>query len=186
MIEHAVMPSALGDIVLRAESDHLTGVFFHDQKHFPPSARGPMATAEESRSRVIRQTCEALKAYLAGARQRFDLPLSLPGSPFQQRVWQRLDEIEFGEVLTYGALAHSLGLSRGHARAVGSAVGRNPVSIIVPCHRVLAGNGTLNGYAGGLERKAHLLALEGRPEGSAGLRQVEGKHHLTPGVEGFQ
>ncbi|WP_456267863.1 methylated-DNA--[protein]-cysteine S-methyltransferase [Kushneria sp. AK178] len=186
MIEHAVMPSTLGDIVLRVESNDLTGVFFHDQKHFPPSARGALTPAGESPSRVIRQTRDALEEYLAGARQRFDLPLSLPGSPFQQRVWQRLAAIGFGEVLSYGALADALGLPRGHARAVGSAVGRNPVSIIVPCHRVVAGSGGLNGYAGGLERKAHLLTLEGRPEGSAALRRLKGEEHLATGVEGLQ
>ncbi len=186
MIEYAVMPSVLGDIVLRAESDHLTGVFFHDQKHFPPSAPGPFAPAGASQSRVIRQACEAIEQYLAGTRRRFDLPLSLPGSPFQQRVWQRLEGIDFGEVMTYGALARALGLSRGHARAVGSAVGRNPLSMIVPCHRVLAGSGGLAGYAGGLARKAHLLALEGRPEASVGLGQIKGKHHLTAGIEGLQ
>ncbi|WP_438766606.1 methylated-DNA--[protein]-cysteine S-methyltransferase [Kushneria sp. TE3] len=186
MIDHAVMPTALGDIVLRAEADRLTGVFFHDQKHFPSSAGEPCVSVAKSRSRVIRKACQQIDEYLAGARREFELPVAMAGSPFQQRVWQRLEAVEFGEVTTYGALAQSLGLSRGHARAVGSAVGRNPVSIVVPCHRVLAGNGTLNGYAGGLERKAHLLALEGRPEGSAGLRQVEGEHHLTLGVKGFQ
>ncbi|WP_445621151.1 methylated-DNA--[protein]-cysteine S-methyltransferase [Kushneria sp. Sum13] len=186
MMEYAVMPSALGDIVLRVESEYLTGVFFHDQKHFPSSAQGPFMPIKQSSSAVMRQAGEEIEEYLAGARQRFELPLSLPGSPFQQRVWQRLEGIEFGEILTYGALARSLGLSRGHARAVGSAVGRNPISMIVPCHRVLAGGGALTGYAGGLARKAHLLALEGRPEGSAALRQIEGEHHLAAGVERFQ
>ncbi|WP_299256972.1 methylated-DNA--[protein]-cysteine S-methyltransferase [uncultured Kushneria sp.] len=186
MMEYAVMSSVLGDIVLRAESDHLTGAFFHDQRHFPPSIKGPFIPVEQSRSDVIRQACEQIEAYLAGERQRFELALSLTGSPFQQRVWQRLEEIGFGEVMSYGALARALGLSRGHARAVGSAVGRNPVSMIVPCHRVLAGGGALTGYAGGLARKAHLLALEGRPEGSAALRQVEGEHHLAAGVERLQ
>lgn len=186
MTQYAVMPSALGDIVLRAELEALTGVFFHDQKHFPPSSSGPHVPAAESHSAVIRQAFQELEEYFSGIRQRFELPLSMPGSAFQQRVWRCLTDIGFGEVLSYGALAHELGLPRGHARAVGSAVGRNPVSIIVPCHRVLAGSGGLNGYAGGLERKAHLLTLEGRPEGSAALRQIEGEHHLAAGVERLQ
>ncbi|GHC30488.1 methylated-DNA--protein-cysteine methyltransferase [Kushneria pakistanensis] len=186
MIEHAVMPSALGDIVLRVESDHLTGVFFHDQKHFPLSARASLMLARESSVRVMRQACEEVEEYLAGARTCFDLPLAMPGSAFQQRVWQRLEGIDFGEVMTYGALARALGLSRGHARAVGSAVGRNPISMIVPCHRVVAGSGGLTGYAGGLARKAHLLALEGRPEGSVGLGQVKGEHHLAAAIKGLQ
>ncbi|ART64032.1 methylated-DNA--[protein]-cysteine S-methyltransferase [Kushneria marisflavi] len=186
MIEYAVMPSVLGDTVLRAESEHLTGVFFNDQRHFPPSVKGPFILAKQSRSNVIRKACEEIEAYLAGERQHFELALSLQGSPFQRRVWQCLEGIGFGEVMSYGALARALGLSRGHARAVGSAVGRNPVSMIVPCHRVVAGSGGLTGYAGGLARKAHLLALEGRPEGLAALRQIEGEHHLTAGVECLQ
>lgn len=162
MIEHAVMPSPLGDIILRVETDCLTGVFFHDQKHFPLSARPPYVQVEQSASSLVRQARDEIDEYLAGARHRFDLPLTLSGSDFQQRIWQQLARIPFGEVTTYGDMARALGLGRGHARAVGSAVGRNPISIIVPCHRVMAGNGTLNGYAGGLARKAHLLSLEGR------------------------
>lgn len=102
-----------------------------------------------------------LRAYFEGDRRDFDLPLCLQGTAFQMQVWQALLAIPYGEVLSYGQLALSMGLSTQHSRAVGTAVGRNPLTIIIPCHRVLAGNGSLNGYTGGLSRKAALLQIEG-------------------------
>ena len=98
--------------------------------------------------------------YFDGRRKRFDLPLELVGTPFQCQVWQALLEIPFGQTATYGAIARRCGRPRA-VRAVGAAVGRNPVSIIVPCHRVLGSDGSLTGYAGGLPRKRALLSLEG-------------------------
>lgn len=102
-----------------------------------------------------------LQAYFKSDLHDFDLPLCPQGTAFQERVWQALLAIPYGEVLSYGQLALNMGLSAQHSRAVGTAVGRNPLTIIIPCHRVLAGNGSLNGYTGGLSRKASLLQIEG-------------------------
>lgn len=104
---------------------------------------------------------EQLQAYFNRDLHDFDLPLSPEGTAFQERVWQALLAIPYGEVLSYGQLALNMGLSTQHSRAVGTAVGRNPLTIIIPCHRVLASNGNLNGYTGGLSRKATLLQIEG-------------------------
>ncbi len=102
-----------------------------------------------------------LRGYLAGDRRDFDLPLDFGGAtPFQRQVWERLLAIPFGEVVTYGQVAHALG-GDGAARAVGQAVGSNPLAIVVPCHRVVGSTGGLHGYGGGLEKKAWLLRLEG-------------------------
>ena len=110
---------------------------------------------------ILEQARQALEEYWDGTRQTFDLPLTPRGTAFQQRIWQALLEVPCGEVLSYGELALRAGLSAGHGRAAGTAVGSNPISIIIPCHRILARNGTLNGYGGGLERKLRLLELEG-------------------------
>ena len=152
-----LITSPLGDIALRAEGNALTGLFFVGQKFFPTLALEPLERGAPS---VAVQAREQLAAYFAGTLQAFDLPLRLPGTAFQLRVWRALSAIPYGTVTSYGAIAARLGLGPNHARAVGSAVGRNPVSIVVPCHRVLAGGGGLAGYAGGLDRKQALLALE--------------------------
>ena len=159
MSDYGLMTSPLGEIVLRAEDDSLTGVFFLGQRYFPSTARPPFAPAGSS-TPVIREAGQQLEAFLCGQRRAFDLPLRFNGSAFQQRVWRQLIAIPFGCVTSYGAVARRLGLGTAHARAVGAATGRNPISIIVPCHRVLSGSGNLTGYAGGLERKQWLLALE--------------------------
>ncbi|RKR03399.1 methylated-DNA-[protein]-cysteine S-methyltransferase [Kushneria sinocarnis] len=161
MTHYASMESPLGEIVLRAdEHEQLSGVFLVGQRHFPALTQ-PSEPVGASRSPVIRHAAEQLAAYFSGERFEFELPLAPPGTAFQQRVWQALRAIPWGTVTAYGMLAEQLSLSPGHARAVGGAVGRNPLSIIVPCHRVLAGSGRLGGYAGGLERKRALLTLEG-------------------------
>ncbi len=159
MSDYGLMTSPLGEILLRAEDNSLTGVFFVGQRYFPSAARPPFAPAATG-APVIRAACRQLEAFLRGRQRLFDLPLRLHGSAFQQRVWRELTAIPFGGVTSYGAIARGLGLGTGHARAVGAAIGRNPISIIVPCHRVLSGNGGLAGYAGGLDRKRRLLALE--------------------------
>jgi methylated-DNA-[protein]-cysteine S-methyltransferase len=104
-----------------------------------------------------------LAEYFAGARQRFDLLLAPGGTPFQRRVWRALAAIPFGATVSYLALAQSLGAPRS-VRAVAAAVGRNPISVLIPCHRVIGSDGSLTGYAGGLDRKRKLLALEGAAE----------------------
>lgn len=152
-----LIPSPLGDIVLRAEDDALTGVFFVGQKFFPDLTPTPLRA---DAPRVVFQTRDQLADYFAGARQAFDLPLRLPGTAFQHRVWHALSTLAFGSTTSYGAIAERMALGASHARAVGNAIGRNPASIIVPCHRVLGSDGGLAGYAGGLARKQALLALE--------------------------
>ncbi|KAB0610113.1 methylated-DNA--[protein]-cysteine S-methyltransferase [Castellaniella defragrans] len=110
---------------------------------------------------VLEQTRRELDEYWRGERTVFGMPLAPRGTAFQQKVWQALLEVPCGETLSYGELAERAGLGAGHGRAVGTAVGSNPISIIIPCHRILARNGTLNGYGGGLGRKVRLLEIEG-------------------------
>jgi methylated-DNA-[protein]-cysteine S-methyltransferase len=159
LIECHVAPSPLGHIAYRAEDDYLTGLFFVGQKHFPAG----LADSGPPKSLAIAQAREQIDEYFTGGRTVFSVPLRLAGTNFQQRVWAALQLIEFGHAWTYGDLARRLGMAAGASRAVGSANGRNPVSIIVPCHRVVGGDGELTGYAGGVERKQHLLTLEGGP-----------------------
>lgn len=116
----------------------------------PPAARA-----------VFMQAQAQLNEYFAGRRHAFSVPLRLQGTEFQKQVWEALLNIPYGQYVSYGELAERAGLQARHGRPVGTAVGRNPVSIIVPCHRVLSGTGTLTGYTGGLERKVALLELEG-------------------------
>src|SRR5690606_31799879 len=128
-------------------------------------ACGPVALKQpntpDSAIALFEQTQHELDEYFQGVRKVFTIPLSLEGSDFQKKVWQALLAIPYGEFVSYGDVAQAAGLTPQHGRPVGTAVGRNPLTIIVPCHRVLAGNGSLNGYSGGLERKFALLELEG-------------------------
>ena len=110
---------------------------------------------------LFEQAHTEMREYFAGKRQVFDIPLRPQGTAFQQKVWQALLQIPYGKLVSYGDIARDAGLSSGHGRAVGTAVGRNPLAIIIPCHRVVASNGTLTGYSGGLDRKLALLQLEG-------------------------
>ena len=141
-------PSPIGDILLRADADErLTGLFLrHDSAR---ATDGPFDTVREQ-----------LDAYFAGELRTFDLPLAPAGTPFQRQVWDALTTIPYGETTSYGELAESIGRP-GSARAVGAANGRNPVAIVVPCHRVIGADRTLTGYAGGLAAKRTLLTLEG-------------------------
>jgi methylated-DNA-[protein]-cysteine S-methyltransferase len=173
MKHYLTIQSPLGAMWLRTEDDALTGVYFVGQKYFPPDAvDNPSGTVTGRDAdtftgvsmgkppRVLAESAEQLAEYFAGERQQFTVRLQMAGSPFQRSVWSELVKIPFGEIESYGRLAQRLGLPIGSARAVGAANGRNPVSIIVPCHRVISNAGELTGYAGGLERKAALLALE--------------------------
>lgn len=149
--------SPLGTMLLAATSRGLAGVWFEGQRHGPDSAGWP----EDADHPVLRDAVAQLRAYYAGERTGFDLPLDLQaGTAFQQDVWAALLAIPCGDTTSYAALARRLGKPQA-ARAIGAAVGRNPVSIVVPCHRVLGTGGGLTGYAGGLERKTALLRLEG-------------------------
>ena len=157
MIPGYLVSSPLGDIALRAEDDALTGVFFVGQKYYPELA---LISDERNVPRVIRLAQEQLSEFFAGQRRTFDVPLRFRGTPFQEQVWRELARIPYGELLSYGGMAKKMGLTPGHSRAVGTANGKNPISIIVPCHRVIGASGDLTGYAGGVERKRALLALE--------------------------
>jgi len=149
--------SPLGSLTLVASDKGLCGVWFEDQAHKPNLRHLPWGSSQH----WLRLAKNQLTDYFAGKRSSFDLPLDLAnGSDFQQRVWRALLKIPYGRYSTYGELAQHLGQAQA-ARAVGTAVGRNPLSIIVPCHRVVGANGALTGYAGGLWRKMDLLQREG-------------------------
>lgn len=154
-------PTALGDVRLAASTRGLAGLWFDGQRHLPAQLDGPGAWPSDDNHPVLRAATMQLQQYLAGTRAAFELPLDLSGgTPFQQAVWRALLAIPRGATTSYGALAHQIG-NAAAVRAVGAAVGRNPISIVVPCHRVLGAGGALTGYAGGLLRKAELLRLEG-------------------------
>ena len=150
--------SPLGPMILAAHGQHLCGVWFEGQRHQPDTSAWP----QDPTKPVLQQAMTQLTEYFAGRRQVFDLPLDLDrGTTFQQTVWRALRAIACGERTSYAALSAAIGKPRA-VRAVGGAVGRNPLSIVVPCHRVLGAQGELTGYAGGLDRKLSLLQLEGQ------------------------
>lgn len=150
------MSTRLGPVILAARDDALTGVWFDQQKHF--KGVDPAWVVNDDHPTLL-SARQQIEEYLVGARKQFDLAVRPDGTDFQQRVWQALCQIGFGHVLSYGQLASKLGAERG-VRAVAAAIGRNPISIVVPCHRVIGANGSLTGYAGGLDRKRQLLSLE--------------------------
>ncbi len=150
--------SPLGSVLLAASAQGLAGAWFVEKQRDTPD---PTHWAAAPNHPVLQQAAGLLADYFAGRRQHFDLPLDLThGTAFQQAVWQALVAIPFGKTTTYGELARRIGRPRA-VRALGAAVGRNPVSIIVPCHRVIGADGSLTGYAGGLDRKTALLQIEG-------------------------
>lgn len=150
------MQARMGPIILAARDDALIGVWFDQQKHFKGVDSGWVANDTHP---VLLETRRQLEEYFAGRRKQFDLVTKPSGTAFQQRVWEALSQIGFGHLMSYGQVAQKLGAERG-VRAVAAAIGRNPISIVVPCHRVIAANGALTGYAGGLDRKRELLQLE--------------------------
>lgn len=153
--------SPMGNIVLAGDGTALTGLWFEGQKWF---GAGLTDGAERAELPVFGQTKKWLDIYFGGGEPAFTPAVALRGSEFQIAVWNVLSAIPYGKTVTYGEIAKNLTAVTGRktsARAVGSAVGRNPVSIIVPCHRVLGADGSLTGYAGGVERKRELLRLEG-------------------------
>ena len=157
-IRHAVIESPLGELTLVADDDALTGVYFRHHWHRPAEATfGPRVDADSDA--LLAETRTQLTDYLAGDRHGFDVPIRLRGDDTQMRVWALLTTIPFGETVTYGELSAALA-DGTTAQEVGQAVGRNPLSVIVPCHRVIGRNGQLTGYAGGLKRKQFLLELE--------------------------
>lgn len=163
---HATITTTIGELTLVASDDALIGIYFpHHWVSIERAARG--IEVDAAADPVLSEAAAQLDAYLTGERTEFTLKTATEGDPFQQRVWAILNEIPFGETLTYGEIAERLG-DRSLARMVGRAVGSNPLSIIVPCHRVIGTSGKLTGYAGGLERKQRLLELEDAPVVTAG------------------
>jgi methylated-DNA-[protein]-cysteine S-methyltransferase len=155
---HAVIESPLGELTLVAEDDALTGLYFRHHWYRPAAdTLGPRVDAASDELLATAQT--QLTDYLAGRRNGFNLPTRLNGDPAQQRIWHLLSTIPYGETITYGELAAAVA-DGTTAREVGQSVGRNPLSIILPCHRVVGRNGQLTGYAGGIKRKQFLLELE--------------------------
>ena len=150
-----------GPIILAATAQGLAGIWFEGQRHQPDLSGWPV----DDQHPVLRQAVRQLDEYFAQERTAFDLALDLRGgTAFQQAVWQALRAIPPGQTRSYGEISRRIGKPRA-VRAVGAAVGRNPVSIVVPCHRVMGADGSLTGYAGGLDRKTALLALEGAGPG---------------------
>ncbi|MER5429392.1 methylated-DNA--[protein]-cysteine S-methyltransferase [Streptomyces sp. NPDC002588] len=156
MKQHTVTDSPYGPLTLVADDGVLCGLYMTEQRHRPP--QGTFGPRDDTPS-GFGEAQEQLKAYFAGELKEFTLRLELTGTPFQQSVWDRLRQIPYGETRSYGELAEALG-NPGASRAVGLANGRNPIGIIVPCHRVVGANGGLTGYGGGLDRKQRLLAFE--------------------------
>jgi methylated-DNA-[protein]-cysteine S-methyltransferase len=158
MFEYLHYPSPLGPLLLAASERGLAGVYFAEHRHF----KGMAGWRRNDEHAVLQQTAAQLGAYFAGQRKQFDLPLDLShGTDFQQAVWHALCGLPYGSTTSYASIARQIA-KPGAVRAVGAANGRNPVSIIVPCHRVIASSGALTGYAGGLPNKVALLNLEKR------------------------
>lgn len=151
---HTVIDSPIGALTVIADADVIVGLYFPHHWYVPPYARfGPRSDAG------FEPVTAQLREYFAGRRVAFDLPFAARGSGFQRSVWELISAIPYGETQTYGELAAKVG-NGSTAKDVGAAVGRNPLSLLVPCHRVVGKNGALTGYAGGLRRKRFLLDLE--------------------------
>lgn len=154
----SVIPSPLGPITLVGTGSGLSGVYFENQSHWPKDSASWIPEADPAR---FAPAVAALDGYFSGKKKSFALPLDISsGTAFQRSVWKALRKIPFGKTITYGELAEKIGAPSA-VRAVAAAVGRNPHAIMTPCHRVIGRNGTLTGYAGGLDRKRWLLAHEG-------------------------
>lgn len=151
---YGIMKSPIGDLMLISNGEALTGLYMDNQKH---AERRAKAVRDEG---MLKQALAQLQAYFDGGRREFELPIEPEGTPFQQRVWKDLRKIPFGQTISYGELAKRIGQPTA-SRAVGLANGQNPISIVVPCHRVIGADGSLTGYGGGIERKRWLLAHEG-------------------------
>ncbi|MDR3418176.1 MAG: methylated-DNA--[protein]-cysteine S-methyltransferase [Nevskia sp.] len=153
------MASPIGPLSLYSDGQFITGLYMATGGDMDLSAADGADTQAQHENPLLREAQEQLRAYFAGELQTFDLPLLLQGTAFQQRVWQELRDITYGETISYRELAARVGQPKA-SRAVGLANGRNPISIVVPCHRVIGADGSLTGYGGGLPRKRWLLDHE--------------------------
>ena len=152
-----VTESPIGDLRIVARDGAITAIEFSPFR--APVSGQPLGTRDDG-DPLLRRAVDQLAAYFARDLKEFDLPLAPRGSAFQQRVWEQLRAIGYGETASYGQVARRLGMTNAASRAVGLANGRNPIPIVIPCHRVVGADGTLTGYAGGVERKQALLDLE--------------------------
>lgn len=170
--------SPVGTLSIASDGEHLCGLWLDGQKYFQEDLAKRVGSDDGEREEggkarkeapVLEQACKWLDAYFAGKDPGKLPPIAFHGTDFQEQVWEQLAKIPYGTLTTYGDIANQMAEERGgkmSARAVGVAVGRNPISIIVPCHRVVGSNGSLTGYAGGIERKIKLLELEGVDTGT--------------------
>ncbi len=154
---HSFFSSPIGELLLTSDGEALTGLDMCERRGKPASEPAAGSRRDDSVFQSIR---EQLAAYFRAELREFAIPLRMPGTPFQRLVWEGLQAIPYGSTVSYAELARRIGRP-GASRAVGSANGRNPIAIVVPCHRVIAADGTLGGYGGGLDRKEWLLELEG-------------------------
>ncbi len=164
----ATIETPLGPLTALASDAGLMGLWFDRQQHGPGVLDAPVDDAQ----RWIAHARRELDLYFAGKLREFTVPLAPQGTPFQEAVWRQLCAIRCGDTTSYGRIARDVGSPQA-ARAVGAAVGRNPISVIVPCHRVIGENGTLTGYAGGLHRKEALLQIEGVESLASARRQPQ-------------
>jgi len=162
MIRYARIPTPAGTMYAAAADGAITGIYFENQQYFP---RITDQWQEDASAAPLAECAKQIREYFDGKRTSFDLPLAPEGTEFQQRVWKEIARIPFGETITYAELAKRAG-AEGSARAAGAATGRNPITLVVPCHRVVGSDGSLTGYAGGLPRKTRLLEIEGVLQGS--------------------
>lgn len=163
-LKKMIVPTPLGDMLLAASEQGLAGTWFvQGQKHMPDSdliASWPIVKEVDAAQAILDKASQQLAQYFLGKLKVFDLPFDLSsGTEFQQSVWREIIKIDCGKTNTYGAICKAIGKPQA-ARAVGAATGRNPISVIIPCHRVVGSTGAMTGYAGGLDRKVALLALE--------------------------
>jgi methylated-DNA-[protein]-cysteine S-methyltransferase len=158
MTSYTYVESPLGRILLTSDGSGLSGLYLEGQRYEPTPASD---WTQSGHSPLFASTATQLAEYFAGSRTHFQLPLALVGTPFQQEVWRRLKDVPYGTRVSYGDIAQAMGTPQS-ARAVGAAVGRNPLSVVIPCHRVVGKDGALTGYSGGIERKQTLLTLEER------------------------
>ena len=170
--------SPIGPLLLAASEQGLRAIYMSRQRHVPDEPERswmPVSNHDPAQFAILETAREQLDEYFAGARSSFDVPLDLVGTDFQRSVWKGLCDIAFGETISYGELARRIGNPKA-VRAVGLANGRNPGSIVVPCHRVIGADGSMTGYGGGLDRKRYLLALEARALGHAAGRIGQQEH----------
>ncbi|XZE43173.1 methylated-DNA--[protein]-cysteine S-methyltransferase [Pirellulaceae bacterium SH467] len=170
------MESPIGMIAITCESNEVVGIHFRDQRDCPANVRNAASRTAASRTdcdlshSLHRRVIEQLFEYFEGSRTEFDFPIRFVGTEFQKRVWEELLTIPYGETCSYQTIAEQIGAVRA-VRAVGGAIGKNPLSIVAPCHRVLGKDRTLTGYAGGLDRKRYLLQRES-PQGVGVWKEV--------------